>query len=94
MKRHSTTTNNIKTDSNGMNSTYGVDYRGGRWGNDGKGKGKGGGGYMNHDANLLEAQNNQDINALGDQVSMLKVTSLRLHTYTYRHLYIEVVGYG
>ncbi len=94
MKRHSTTTNNRKTDLNGMNSKLGVDYRGGRGGNDGKGKGKGDGGYMNHDANLLEAQNNQDINVLGDQVSMLKVISLKLHTYTYRYIYIEVVGYG
>ncbi len=73
MKRHNTASNNRKTDSSGMNSNYGVDYRGGRWG--GNGKGKGGGGYVNHDANLLESQNNEDIDALGDQVSMLKVSS-------------------
>ncbi len=73
MRRHPNSTKNVKTGSNGMNSNYGVDYRGGKWGNVGKGKGKGRGGYINHDANLLEAQNNQDIDALGDQVSMLKV---------------------
>ncbi len=80
MKRHSTVTNNRNTHSNGMNSKYGVDYRGGRWGGDGKGKNERGGGYVNHDANLLESQNDKDIDALGDQVSMLKVSSLRRHT--------------
>ncbi len=76
MKRHNSVKNNRNTHSGGMNSKYGVDYRGGRWGNDGKGNNERGGGYVNHDANLLESQNNKDIHALGDQVSMLKVSSI------------------